>query len=259
MIEKKLILCGILAIAIGIATIVPLEYMMAAQAQEATPDKAWSNLNVTYAYWNVNNDFTNYTGSFYCSAYNALANVTVDSNALNNANARIAYYQLQVSSDKGPIENLTYYVGIAKTGELINIYNTTLFFANGNTYSTNVTSGGMFVNDMGNTTSYYGIISGSNLGTISNAVPQTVTQLQNANKLYIDVTRLCSFTFSGNTTTVTTGNSQVIQHIELTKAGNGFVYGTYVDGTVPFPMEGPSTTSASAPSLQATFAPNNEP
>ncbi len=33
MIEKKLILCGILAIAIGIATIVPLEYMMAAQTQ----------------------------------------------------------------------------------------------------------------------------------------------------------------------------------------------------------------------------------
>ena len=47
MIEKKLILCGILAIAIGIATIVPLEYMMAAQAQEIPlQDKPWFNLNI---------------------------------------------------------------------------------------------------------------------------------------------------------------------------------------------------------------------
>ena len=36
MIEKKLILCAILAIAIGIATVVPMEYLMAAQAQEST-------------------------------------------------------------------------------------------------------------------------------------------------------------------------------------------------------------------------------
>ena len=33
MVEKKVILCAILAIAIGIATIVPLEYLMTAQAQ----------------------------------------------------------------------------------------------------------------------------------------------------------------------------------------------------------------------------------
>ena len=33
MIEKKIILCSILAIAIGIATVIPMEYLMAAQTK----------------------------------------------------------------------------------------------------------------------------------------------------------------------------------------------------------------------------------
>lgn len=35
MIEKKLIVCAIVAITIGIATIIPLEYLMVANAQAA--------------------------------------------------------------------------------------------------------------------------------------------------------------------------------------------------------------------------------
>ena len=35
MVEKKIILCAILAIALGIATVVPMAYLMAAQAQES--------------------------------------------------------------------------------------------------------------------------------------------------------------------------------------------------------------------------------
>ena len=33
MVQKKVILCAILAIAIGIATVIPMEYLMAAQTK----------------------------------------------------------------------------------------------------------------------------------------------------------------------------------------------------------------------------------
>jgi hypothetical protein len=241
MIEKKLILCGILAIAIGVATVLPLEYLMSADAQAAPLDKPWTNLNVPYAYWDANLNGANSTTTFCGERHNAVANITITPDALKDADARIEYYQLQVYSDQGPIYNLTYYVGVAKPGELVNTYNSTLYFSGGNLYSTNSTSGGMFITDLIGV-SYQGLISGSTLNYNASTIPQTVADLQNANELYIDVSRLCSIAFDGNTTTVITESNNVIQHIELTKSGSGFLYDSGASLNLPFPLWGPSTT-----------------
>jgi hypothetical protein len=75
-----------------------------------------------------------------------------------------------------------------------------------------------------------------------NNAPVAIAELRNAQTLSIDVSRICSVSFEGNATTATTttlASNQVLQHIVQTKAGNGFVYGTYTEGTVPFPMETP--------------------
>ena len=265
MIEKKLILCGILAIAIGVATILPLEYFMSADAQAATLDKPWTNLNVPYAYWNANLNGANFTTTFCGEEHNAVANITLTPDALKDADARIEYYQLQVYSDQGPIYNLTYYVGVAKPDELVTTYNSTLYFSGGNMYSTNSTSGGMFITDLIGGNSYQGLISGSTLNYNASTIPQVVTDLQNANELYIDVSRLCSITFNGNTTTVIMESNNVIQHIELTKSSSGFLYNSGASLNLPFPLWGPLTTqnpsnvtipnSATGPGLNSTNQP----
>lgn len=243
MIEKKLILCGILAIAIGIATIVPAEYFMSVQAQATTPDKPWTNLNLPYAYWNANLNIGNFTTTMCGEEHNAVANITITSDALKDADARIEYYQLKVYSDQGVLYNLTYYVGVAKSGEQVDTYNSTLYYSGGNTYSTNSTSGGgMFVDEVIDGSTYQGLISGTTINYNCTTVPPIVTNLQNAKALYIDVSRLCSITFNGNITTVEMESNKVLQHIELTKTDSEFVYGTTDNIHAPFPIEGPSSS-----------------
>jgi len=252
MTEKKLVLFAIVAIVIGVATIVPLEYFMSASAQAAI-DKPWTNLNVPYAYWDASLNGANFTTTFCGERHNAVADITLTSDALKDADARIEYYQLQVYSDQEPINTLTYYVGVAKPGELLDTYNSTLYFSGGSTYSTNSTSGGMFILDPTVSNKYQGLISGTTLNYNVSTIPPVVTAIQNANALYIDVSRVCSITFNGNTTTVITESSDVIQHIELTKSDSGFLYDSGATLNPPFPLWGPSQTQT--PSNITTFNP----
>src|SRR5208283_3358172 len=106
MIEKKLILCGILAIAIGIATVIPMQYLMFAQAQanaqtaeaqakanatanvQASVQPMFSDINVTYAYCNPDKTTSNDTGTLYGSSVEAVVNFTLAPDALKNADAQ---------------------------------------------------------------------------------------------------------------------------------------------------------------------------
>lgn len=244
MVEKKVILCAILAIALGIATIVPLEYLMAAQAQEENPNP-WSNLAIPYAYWNINSSISTSTKTFLGENPNIITNIMIAQNTLKDAGARIDYYQLQVYSDQGQICNLTYYVGTAapaKIGDywtetgLNELLNGTFSFSLDNGYGyqwygTN-SSGGTFIYEMGGKSStFQGLING-NLQSFNastgvwnyNSIPNI--DIGNANVLYIDVIRMASATFNGNNKTVTIENSNVIQHIVLTRTDNAFIYGT---------------------------------
>lgn len=114
MIEKKLILCGILAIIIGVATIVPLEHLMAAQANannQLTYGNPWFNVNVPYAYYAAN-ETNNQNGLIsYGESYYIALEITTNPIAMKTLpNARMEYYLIQVYSDQGPIENLTYVI-----------------------------------------------------------------------------------------------------------------------------------------------------
>jgi hypothetical protein len=264
-IEKKLIACCILAIAIGIATILPLQYMMGAEAQanaQLTQIEPWFNVNVTYAYCNLNENGGNDTTTFNGAMIQTVANFTLTPDALDlkNADARIEFYLFQVSSDQGPIANITYSVAVSKaevnvtgvpggvftsiTGSGANIFT----FADGTIYNgtKNGDCGGGVVlyNIPGVPTQTFttAVVSNYICSYNGNPAPQALTELRNAQTLYIDVSRICSVSFEGNATTATTttlASTEVLQHIVLTKTGNGFVYGTYAEGTVPFPIETP--------------------
>ena len=118
-IEKKLILCGILAIAIGIAAIVPVEHLMAPQTQVSALtnfDKSWFNVSVPYAYWTAN-FAPNQEGISYGEGYYLALNITTNPDAINTLpDARMEYYQIQVYSDIGSIENFTFVICADCTG-----------------------------------------------------------------------------------------------------------------------------------------------
>jgi hypothetical protein len=89
---------------------------------------------------------------------------------------------------------------------------------------------------------------------------QAITELRNAKTLYINVSRICSVSYNGDVTVNMPSSNQVLQHIVLTKEGNGFVYGTYTQGTVPFQMETPSNPTGAwetTPPPSAISSPSN--
>jgi hypothetical protein len=297
MIEKKLILFGILAIVIGVATIVPIEYLMAAQNEvnAQTTSAPWFNVHVPYVYVNLYQRGANNTALWDGVDINGIANFTLTpaGMALKGADAKIEYYQFQISSDHGPIANITYSVALSveqfPAGNKINnipgipgggymaitgLGDNHFTFANGVTYNgipnyngycggsggLDVIVGNNLPSTLTNQTFTTGILSCCIWNYNGNNQNQAVTELRNAKTLFIDVSRICSVSYNGNVTINMPSSDQVLQHIVLTKVGNGFVYGTCTQGTVPFQMETPSNPTGAwetTPSSSPTFIPSN--
>lgn len=234
--EKKLIACSILAIAIGIATIVPLAFLMSPAKAQTTLDMPWFNLNVPYVYWTAN---TSEGGATYITgpgtfgeAFKIALNLTASPDVAKSTlpGARIEYYQMQVYSDQGQIANLTYYFGVNCTGSVDP--SSTFSFARANWFNTTTIALAGFMPNFNGTlnpslsTTEGGIVS----STVGNSfgVPKEILNLQNAQVLYIDVRRLGYVTFNGNSTVVTLSDSGIDQHMELTKYGDGFLYNTII-------------------------------
>jgi hypothetical protein len=235
--EKKLIACSILAIAIGIATIVPLEYLMVPPIVQATVVEPWFNVNVTYAYCNPNLSGGNDTMTFDGAMIQAVVNFTLTPDALKNADVQIEYYQFAVSSDQGPIVNMGYFISIEKPGITTGASgNGTIWFANGLIYNGPACNGGSGMDpEAWNSPFMLGFVSDYIFSTNGNDAPQAVTALRSAQTLYIDVSKTCTVTVNGNVTITTPASHDILQHIELTKTGNEFAYGTYTEGTLPIP------------------------
>jgi hypothetical protein len=227
--EKKLIACSILAITIGIATIAPLAFFMSAKA-ETTLDKPWFNINVPYAYFTANLTDTSYNIGQYITF-----NVTKNADAVDKqADTRIEYYQMQVYSDKAFVENLTYFVATNSTAAFDP--SSSFSFERENWFNTNTTSGGFFFTDLNETVDNPTLasISDETSGTIPSSnwehstVSQSISAVQHADTIYIDVTRLGYVTFNDDSTVVNLADNSVVQHIELTKYGGGYLYNTAI-------------------------------
>jgi len=277
MIEKKLILCAILAITIGIATIVPMEYLMASQTQvnaQTNPDTPWFNINVPYAYYTAN--MTNNQNSVsYGEGYYIGLNITINPDAMKTLpNDQMEYYQIQTYSDKGSIENYTFVISANCNGTtnpytsldyaLANYFNAGDFINgslttntiyptrewvflpnfNGSLPSTNqpswqsttsytLTSKNQAIAGISESFGNGLLIQGINMTSI-NITPSTnfytsqqlqeIANIQNAHTISIDISRIGYVTMEGNSTIVTSADTGVIQHIELTPYQGGFLY-----------------------------------
>ena len=240
MVERKIILCSILAIALGIATVVPMAYLMAAQAQESTKVGSPTNnvlstvnplfvVNVTYVTCNPNGTAGSDTTPLYgIATIEADVNFTLIPNDLKNVDVGIEYYRFEVSTDQGPVLNMTYYITEDTTTGIMQISQT------GETVLANDLSNGSVTCNSGQTITFTpdnssfvtGLINGNICWPDPNNPPQAVTELINAQTLYIDVTRISTTTINGNGTVTTPASNQTLQHIAITNPGYGdFEYG----------------------------------
>jgi len=262
-IDKKLILCSVLAVAIGIATILPLQYLMTGDTQASaalTDIQQWFNVDVPYAYCNPNVSGANNTYTWTGASIEIVANFTLTTDALQNADAQIEYYKFAVSSDQGPIVDLGYYIIEDKADSVVGIRGDgTITFANGLTYNGPASNGGQCINwQAWSPEAVMGFVSSYILEYNGNDVSQAVTQIRDAQTLYVDLSKVSTVTVSGDLTATTPADNQIIQHIELTKTDNGFVYGNYVSGTLPIPIQTPPISSPTPNILWSpTIGPDN--
>ncbi|MBN1244103.1 hypothetical protein JXA31_00750 [Candidatus Bathyarchaeota archaeon] len=235
-IEKKLIASSILALIIGVSSVVPMLFLMSGTAKAETTPKPWFNLNVPYAYLTANSTL-NLNGKDIYNYYRALVfNFTLNPEAENDiSDAQFEYYELQLYTDKEQLGNVSYFVGTNRTNSFQ--YEADSFhFIRDPWFDSNTTGGGMFT--------YWNTSNPPDLSTISsvlsshisptghetgdnlrnNEAPRMVAALKETETLFIDVRKTGLVTFNGNSTLVTLSSNDFFQHLELKKYGDGFLY-----------------------------------
>ena len=242
MIEKKLILCGILAIIIGIAAIVPLEFFMT-EAQATTPqNKPWFNLNAPYAYWTANTIRAPGNTTFTEAYYLALEVTTNPDSIKTLPNSRIEFYQIQVYSDQESIENWTYVVAANCTGTfnpyntwlngLHNYFNNSIGFASYNTLMFIPNFNGKLAAPLQtNIHDNYAVFALQGINMTGSWIAQMQDQtgaIENAHTISIDICRVGYITLEDNSTITTPADNSIIQHIELTPYNGGLLYNTVI-------------------------------
>lgn len=234
-IEKKLIAYSAIALMVGIASIAPLVFLMSAKAEPAP--KSWFNLNVPYAYVKAN--FTeNLNGTDVYDYMRAFVfNFTLTPEAENEiADARFEYYELQLYTDKEQLGNVTIFVGTNRTNSFTldpESFRLTLATAD-NCFDSNATGGGVFTpywnkNSPPDFSSIYSGVSGysgptGHFASSQNEPVKMVTALDEAETFFVDIRKIGLVTFNANSTSFTLPENEFIQHLELKKYGDGFLY-----------------------------------
>ena len=215
---------------------------MNAETASALEVKPWFNVDVSYAYCNPYVSGGNNTSSWKGASIEIIANFTLTTDALQNADAQIEYYKFTVSSDQGHILDLGYYIAEDKANVITGVQGDgTITFANGLTYSGPASNDGQCINwQAWSPDAVLGYGSKYIIDYNGNGDLQEVTNIRNAQVLYVDVSKVSTVTVSGDLTLTTHADNQLIQHIELSKTDNGFLYGTYVSGSLPLPIQTPS-------------------
>ncbi len=240
-IEKKLILCSVLAVAIGIAAIVPLAFFMSpATAQTDTNDQPQFNFDMPYAYVRNVWDNSTLTDDTYGWAF-AFTFKTSPTFELTNGSVAYYYetYRAELTSEKGSIANITLPVWTTSDTP---VSNTNGSGSVSTSYTSENISDASASNDnfalyfdqnwynftygdtSGRAGPYDGVATNYRNGfgenwDLSSGAPETLT---------LTIYRENWIIRTPNSTEIHTASPEAIQTIQLQRYGNGFIYNTAI-------------------------------
>lgn len=248
--EKKLIACSILATIIGISSVLPLMFLMPATAKAnfapvAGSSESWFTINIPYSYWmtkdgkldgtDVDPDIDETT--LVSHQYMMALNLTLNVDATNYpADARIEYYKIDVTSDKGPVESRCWFVGtvlnvtaFSYKDFIRNFHFSRNDWFDTDTYSISKRNSGMVRHNWEAGFSLLWRVGNAGSGTTGHSgSSDLVSAIREAETLSITVRRVGWVTFSANSTIVTLANNEVIEQIQLERYGEGWLYNNLI-------------------------------
>lgn len=251
-IEKKLIACSILALAIGVSSVFPLAFLMSATAQAETAPEPWFSIDIPYAYWETLNgpldyhpnmqfpgtDDLNETNCVSDQAMIVLNFTLTADTTKQQADAQLEYYQIDISSDKEFIETQHWTIG-TNINSSFNVSSllTDFHFKRDEWFDTDTFNpmtdgggGGLARPNWASGVSVLWPAGGSGTGTLGGSgTYHTVSALREAETVTISVYRIGMVTFSGDSTVVTRANRELVTQIQLEKYGEeGWLYNNLV-------------------------------
>ena len=253
-IEKKLIACSILALIIGVSSVLPLMFLMSATAKAETSPEPWFSVDMPYAYWmtkdgpidyssnplfpdDLFDDFgdLNETNSV-SEQHHIVLNFTLNvDTAKQPVDARLEYYQIDVSSDKEFIETKHWVIGTYNNSSFnVSSLLTDFHFMRGEWFDSDTFDpmkdgggGGLLRPNWASGLSILWPGGGSSCATIGHS--NVVSALREAETVVLSLYRIGGVTFSGNSTEVTLANKELINQIQLEKYGEeGWLYNNLV-------------------------------
>ncbi|HSV48774.1 MAG TPA: hypothetical protein VLH35_00535 [Candidatus Acidoferrales bacterium] len=215
-IEKKLILCSILAISIGIATIAPLGLFLSTQFDK----EAQFNISVEYAY--VDNYCANDTAKI-ANNYGWVYSMVFETSPKYNlkdfpfnlfpyADAVEEYYVIELRSEKGSIGNFS----VSTTQYSLNGYRTAISGFERNLFSHNASN--VFSQGIS------GFVNGTSVGYVNGPITNLDTSMGKPETLVLTVRREGWAIYSNNATTIHVAGAEIIEELTLESYGEGFIY-----------------------------------
>jgi hypothetical protein len=248
-IEKKLVAFSVIALLIGVSSVVPMMFLMSGTVKAETGPEPWFSVDIPYSYWVTSNGPLDYSHTTIPSSMvdsNSVSvrslvalNVTLTADpAEKHVDAQVEYYQIDVSSDKEHIETIAFVVGTnsERSFNVSNLLSSFQFTRNDWFDTANFDpmkyggGGGLAIQNWTSGTSIFFPAGSSGTGTIGgSSTYREVTALRGAETLIISVYRIGFATLSDNSTEVTLTNNQLINQIQLEKYGEeGWLYNNLI-------------------------------
>ena len=252
--EKKLVACSILALIIGVSSVLPLTFLMSATAKAETSNEPWFSINIPYAYWMTKDGPIDYSNNslfpddpfedFELNETNsvseqhmAILNLTLNIDTANEpVDGRVEYYQIDLISDKELVETMNFFIGTNSNSSftfhdlLDNIHFMRNDWFDTDQFNPKFGGGGGLLKY--NWTAGFSQLwpeGGAGTGTLGGSgTAMRVSALREAETLSITVYRLGWATFTGNSTIFTSANKELVDQIQLEKFGDGWLYNTLV-------------------------------
>lgn len=246
--EKKLIICSIIAVTIGISSVLPLMFLMSATAQVTAAPEPWFSIDMPYSYWETLNGPLEYHPNMQFPGIEELnetnsvseqhtipLNITLTADPTKQpVDAQIEYYQIEVNSDKEHIMTKYFVVGTNGNSDFdVGVLLKDFHFNRNDWFNTDDFDlenagggGGLARQDWNSGTWTIFPLGGSGSGSVSaSSTCREVDMLRAADSLTISLYRVGFVTFSGKSTTVNLANNELVDQIQLERySEESFLY-----------------------------------